>query len=94
MQWNVTKVYDLLIDCKTLAVKFALIISRKLDLGQPVDGYLDMWYCLCNITFSVEEEHTQYISTLVWNFTDEEFDQLYSMYVTILTKHNRYKGIL
>jgi hypothetical protein len=93
MIWDSTKVYDFLLDSKTLAVKFGVVIARKSDLGQPIDGYLDMWYCLCNLTFALEEEYAQYTCTAAWNFTDLEFDQLYSMYTTILTKHNRYKGI-
>jgi hypothetical protein len=93
MTWDVTKVYDFVVDSKELAVRFALIISRKLDLGQPTDGYLDMWYCLCNITFSLEEEYSKYLVAATWDFTDLEFDQLRAMYITVLTKHNRYKGI-
>lgn len=93
MTWDATKVYDFVVDAKTLAVKLGVIIARKSDLGQPIDGYLDMWYCLCNVTFAIEEDYVKYQSTSSWGFTDAEFDQLRAMYITILTKHNRYKGI-
>jgi hypothetical protein len=93
MTWDSVKVYDFLMDAKTLAVKLGVVISRKSDLGQPIDGYLDMWYCLCNVTFAIEEDYVKYQSTSAWGFTDAEFDQLRAMYMTILTKHNRYKGI-
>jgi hypothetical protein len=85
MTWDSTKIADLLVDCKTLSVRLALAIIHKMDLGQPVDGYLDDFYLACNVTFSVDE----YAS----DFVDADFDYLYSLYTKLQTKHNRYKGL-
>lgn len=85
MVWTSTSITTLKLNCKDLAIKLALIISRKSDLGQPIDGYLDYWYLICNVVFSLEEDSSI--------FTDDELDYFYSLYTKVLTKHNRYKGI-
>lgn len=85
MIWTDNDRMALLIDCKDLAIKLALVISQKTDLGQPIDGYLDHLYLICNVVFSLEEDSTI--------FTDNELDYFYSLYTKILIKHNRYKGI-
>ncbi len=86
MTWGSTEIYDLLIDCKTLTVMLAWSICRRLDLGQPIDGYLDDLYLICNVTFAVEEGSS--------DLDDEDFDYLYSIYAKLHTKHNRYKGLV
>jgi hypothetical protein len=85
MIWTDNDRMALFIDCKDLAIKLALVISQKTDLGQPIDGYLDHLYLICNVVFSLEEDSTI--------FTDDELDYFYSLYTKILIKHNRYKGI-
>ena len=85
MIWTSTAIHTLRLNCKDLAIKLALVVSRKTDLGQPIDGYLDYWYLICNVIFSLEEDTTI--------FTDDELDYFYSLYTKILIKHNRYKGI-
>ena len=85
MTWDATKIYDLLIDAKTLAVRLSVAIVHKMDLGQPIDGYLDNLYLLADVIFAVEEGST--------DFEDVDFDYFYSIYTKILAKHNRYKGI-
>lgn len=85
MVWTSTAINTLKLNCKDLAIKLALVVARKSDLGQPIDGYLDHWYLICNIVFSLEEDPTV--------FTDDELDYLNSLYIRVLTKHNRYKGL-
>jgi hypothetical protein len=85
MVWTSTAITTLVLNCKDLAIKLALVISQKTDLGQPIDGYLDQLYLICNVVFSLEEDPTI--------FTDNELDYFYSLYTKILVKHNRYKGI-
>lgn len=68
-----------------MSIKLAEVICRKSDLGQPIDGYLDWLYLMCNVTFALEEDVTI--------FTDDELDYFYSLYTKTLTKHNRYKGL-
>jgi hypothetical protein len=85
MIWDSTSKTTLLLNCKDLAIKLALVVTRKSDLGQPIDGYLDYWYLVCNLVFALEEDVTL--------FTDDELDYFYSLYTKTLTKHNRYKGL-
>jgi len=85
MNWTSSAITTLKLNCKDLAIKLALIVARKSDLGQPLDGYLDHWYLICNVVFSLEEDPTI--------FTEDELDYFYSLYTKVLTKHNRYKGI-
>jgi len=85
MTWDIVKIYDLYTDSKTLTTKLAVVIARRLDLGQPIDGYLDDLYLICNVAFAVGEGYS--------DMEDEDFDYLYSIYAKILTSHNRYKGL-
>ena len=84
MVWTSSSIYELLNNCKTLTVRLATSISRKLDLGQPIDGYLDDLYFMCNVTFAIEEGSSDML--------DADLDYLYSVYTKILNLHNRYKG--
>lgn len=93
MTWDDTKIYDLLVDCKSLAITLGLAISRRLDLGQPIDGYADHLYYLANVTFAIEERRDLLSLTGSTEFEDEELDQLQAIYYKILRKHNRYKGL-
>lgn len=87
MTWDATAKYDFLIDSKNLVVRLATAVTRRLDLGQPVDGYLDMLYLGCNIVFALEDTASDY--------TDAEFDLLYGLYTKLLVKHNTYlKGFI
>lgn len=90
MVWSATLKFDLLNKCKLLAINMGQVISRKTDLGQPIDGYLDYYYFICNITFAIEEDY-YYIGT-TGGFTDDEYDVLYGFYTKMLIKHNRFKG--
>jgi hypothetical protein len=85
MTWDSTGIYDLLTDCKTLTVMLAWSICRRLDLAQPIDGYLDDLYLLCNTTFAIEEGSSDMV--------DVDLDYLYSIYSKLYRKHNRYKGL-
>jgi hypothetical protein len=85
MVWTSTLKLSFLLKCKDLSIKLAEVICRKSDLGQPIDGYLDWLYLMCNVTFALEEDVTI--------FTDDELDYFYSLYTKTLTKHNRYKGL-
>jgi len=85
MTWDTVKIHDLLTDFKTLTVKMAWALSRRLSLAQPIDGYLDDFYFMCNATFAIEEGSS--------NFEDVDFDYLYSIYTKMLVRHNRYKGL-
>lgn len=85
MIWTSSNITTFTLNCKDLAIKLSLVISQKTDLGQPIDGYLDHLYLICNVVFSLEEDPTI--------FTNDELDYLYSLYTKILIKHNRYKGI-
>ena len=86
MTWDTGKVYDLLTDCKTLTVMLAWYICRRTDLGQPVGGFLDDLYLICNVTFAVEEGSSDMV--------DADLDYLYSIYTKIYRTHNRYKGLV
>jgi len=86
MIWTATLKYDLLNNCKTLTVILATSIARKLDLGQPIDGYLDDLYFMCNVTFALEEASVVLV--------DADFDYLNSVYNKIRNIHNRYKGLI
>jgi hypothetical protein len=85
MTWDATKISTFLLDTKELTVMLAISISRRLDLGQPIDGFLDDFYLICNIAFAIEEGSSEFI--------DSDIDSLYSMYSKIYTTHNRYKGL-
>jgi len=86
MTWDALKKYDFLVDSKEMVIRFAMTISSRLDLGQPIDGYLDMFYLTCNITFVLEDGSYD---------TDEEYDYLYALYTRVLVQHNRYlKGFV
>lgn len=85
MVWDDTDKSNLLLVIKDLSVKMGQVIARKTDLGQPIDGYLDYYYLICNLGFAVEEGAS--------DFTNDEMDYLNSLYIKCLTKHNRYKGI-
>ena len=86
MAWTAVRLYDFLIDSKNLAVKLMESICNKLDLGQPVDGYLDMFYLISNIIFALE--HTN-----ATTYLDDDYDHLYELYTKVLAKQNRYKGL-
>lgn len=85
MTWDAIKIYDLLIDSKELSVRLASAIVNKMNLGQPIDGYLDHLYLIDNLIFAIEEGAS--------DFEDVDFDYLYGMYTKLLSKHNRYKGL-
>jgi hypothetical protein len=85
MVWTALDKFTFLTELKDLTVKLAVVICRKLDLGQPTDGYLDMLYLACNLTFVMDEGTTDY--------EDDDYDYLYALYTKTLKYHNRYKGI-
>jgi hypothetical protein len=85
MTWDAVDKFDFLVEMKNLTMKMALAICRKLDLGQPVDGYLDMFYLICNLVFVIDEGSV--------NYTDANYDYIYGLYVKVLKYHNRYKGL-
>ena len=85
MTWDAPKITALLNESKTLAVKMAWSLARRMDLGQPIDGYLDDLYLISNVVFAIEEGSS--------DFEEEDLDYLYSLYTKMLVKHNRYKGL-
>jgi|WetSurSiteA1Bulk_404760.scaffolds.fasta_scaffold202789_1 hypothetical protein len=85
MVWSSTAISDFLLNVKELTIKLGRVICVKSDLGQPIDGYLDVFYLVCNLGFSLEEAGS--------SFTDDELDYLYGLYTNSLVQHNRYKGL-
>jgi len=85
MVWSAIQIYDLLVDCKELGSKAAVVICRRLDLGKPIDGFLDSLLLINDIIFSIEEGSSDLL--------EDDFDYLYAMYNKLLNKHNRYKGL-
>jgi len=85
MVWTDALKTTFLLNIKELAIKLGQVICRKSDLGQPIDGYLDTYYLVCNLGFSLEEDPSI--------FTDDDLDYLYALYTKSLIVHNRYKGI-
>lgn len=85
MVWTSTSKTTFLLNIKELAIKLGQVICRKSDLGQPIDGYLDSWYLICNLGFALEEDPDI--------FTDDNLDYFYGLYTKTLIIHNRYKGL-
>ena len=86
MIWDSVNKADFLSDNKVLVVRLAISISRKLDLGQPIDGFLDDLYLMTNITFTLEEGSSDLV--------DADYDYLFSVYNKVRINHNRYKGLM